>query len=269
VTLIERPVRVNTLVAVVSSALRSRLRQYLVRDQLRALEEATDNLTRANRELEQFAYIASHDLQEPLRMVTSYMQLIQRKYADKLDEKAEVYIHHAVSGTRRMQSLIEGLLKYSRITRPEPGNVDTNGTFADAVANLAAAIRESDAEVTGNALPTVSGDSTQLLQLFQNLLSNGIKYRKPGTAPRVTVSAQQIDEAWLFSVRDNGIGIDRENHEKVFEIFRRLHTQEEYPGTGIGLASCKKIVEQHGGKIWLESSPGEGTTFFFTIPRKE
>ncbi|WP_243372205.1 ATP-binding protein [Geotalea sp. SG265] len=266
VTLVELPVRVNTLVAVVRSALRSRLRQYMVRDQMQERERLVADLERSNRELQQFAHVASHDLQEPLRMVSSYLQLLEKKYRGRLDETADTYIHYAVDGARRMQALIEGLLNYSRIARPQFTWVDLNRIFADATANLATAIVASDAVVKSQPLPTAWGDATQMLQLFQNLISNGIKYRKPGVPPRVEVSAIQNQEGWVFSVRDNGIGMKKEDHEKIFQMFQRLHTKEEYPGTGIGLASCKKIVEQHQGRIWVESSPGEGTTISFTIP---
>lgn len=266
VTIIERPVRVNTLVAIIRSALRSRLRQYLVRDQMRERERLVAELERSNRELQQFAHVASHDLQEPLRMVSSYMSLLETKYRGKLDEKADAYIHFAVDGAKRMQALIEGLLNYSRIGRAEFGPVDTGRIFADATANLANAISEGNAEISRGSLPTVWGDATQMLQLIQNLIGNAVKYRKPGIPPRVVVSATRSDNEWIFSIRDNGIGIRKEDHDAVFQMFRRLHTKEEYPGTGIGLASCKKIVEQQGGRIWLESSPGEGTTVFFSIP---
>jgi light-regulated signal transduction histidine kinase (bacteriophytochrome) len=169
----------------------------------------------------------------------------------------------------RMQRLIEGLLRYSRITVPQFVPVETGTVVSDAIANLAEAIHRSDAVITVNGtLPAVVGDETQLLQLFQNLLANALKYKKPKVPPRITVSAQWDNGEWLFSVKDNGIGIPAEDSEKVFEIFKRLHTVEEYPGTGIGLASCKKIVEQHHGRIWLESVPGEGTTFFFSLPER-
>lgn len=266
ITLVERPVRVNTLMAVVRSALRSRLRQYLVRDQFQERERLLGDLEQSNRELQGFAHVVSHDLQEPLRMVSSYLQLLEKKYRGRLDEKADTYINFAVDGARRMQSLIEGLLNYSRIGSAEFDWVDTNQTFADAVANLATAIRESHGEVRCGVLPSVWGDATQMLQLFQNLIANGVKYRKPGVPPRIVVSAAQGQNEWVFSVRDNGIGMKKEDHETVFQMFRRLHTKDEYSGTGIGLASCKKIVEQHQGRIWVESSPGEGTTIFFTIP---
>lgn len=232
------------------------------------LKRAMEQLSRSNRELEQFAYIASHDLQEPLRMVSSYMQLLEKKYRESLDEKAQMYIRYAADGANRMQGLIQGLLNYSRIGVSEYMRVDTNVSVADAIANLATAIHENKAEVSSGPLPAIGGDPTLMLQLFQNLISNGLKYRKRDTPPHIVVSAEQAEQEWLFSVRDNGIGIKKEDFDRIFQIFQRLHTREEYPGTGIGLASCKKIVEQHGGKIWLESTPGEGATFFFTIPCK-
>jgi light-regulated signal transduction histidine kinase (bacteriophytochrome) len=229
-------------------------------------ERLVADLERSNRDLQQFAHIASHDLQEPLRMVASYMGLLESRYKGRLDEKADTYIHFAVDGAKRMQTLVEGLLNYSRIVRPKITWIDLQQTFADATANLAAAIRESHAEVSSSKLPTVWGDATQMLQLFQNLISNGIKYKRPGIPPHVMVSATQQQDEWVFSVKDNGIGMKEEDHEMIFRMFHRLHTKEEYPGTGIGLASCKKIVEQHQGRIWVESTPGKGTTIFFAIP---
>ena len=231
------------------------------------LKAAMDELERSNRELEQFAYIASHDLQEPLRMVAGYVKLLERRYKESLDEKAQTYINFAVDGTNRMQKLIEGLLTYSRISRGiSLLPVDTNIPFAAALANLDSAIRESNARITSETLPVVEGDETQLMQLFQNLLANSLKYRKKCIPPQIYVSARREGNEWLFSVQDNGIGIERGYYDEIFQIFRRLHVQDEYQGTGIGLASCKKIVERHGGKIWVESEPGEGSTFFFTMP---
>ncbi len=226
------------------------------------------DLARSNKELEQFAYVASHDLQEPLRMIASYVQLLEKKYKGKLDEKADKYIHFTVDGANRMQKFIEGLLAYSRITRRGAAfvPVDMNAAFDVAVANLAAAIRESRARVTKEDLPPVSGDETQLTQLFQNLIGNATKFKMPDTSPLVHVSAKKESETYVFSVRDNGIGIDSAHADRIFLIFQRLHTQAEYPGTGIGLALCKKIVERHRGRIWVESAPGKGSTFFFTIP---
>lgn len=232
------------------------------------LKTTLDDLARSNRELEQFAYVASHDLKEPLRMVASYLRLLEKKYGERLDEKAGQYIHFAVNGAERMDRLIDGLLRYSRITSRSADFVivDTNAVFAEAVANLEQSIRESGAEVTRDGLPQVKGDEVQLMMLMQNLIGNALKYRKKGLPPRVHVTAKREGREWVFAVRDNGIGIAPEHHGRIFQIFQRLHTQEEYQGTGIGLASCKKIVEHHRGRIWLESIPGEGSTFFFSIP---
>ena len=231
------------------------------------LKKAFSKLERSNKELEQFAYVASHDLQEPLRMVASYVKLLEKKYGGQLDEKADQYIHFAVDGALRMQKLIEGLLAYSRIERGgEFTPVDTNEVFSQAVSNLSAALQESHAVITKDDLPGVSCDETQFMQLFQNLLGNAVKFRKPEVPPLVHVSAKREGGEWVFSVRDNGIGLDPAYANRIFLIFQRLHTREEYPGTGIGLALCKKIVERHHGRIWVESVPDEGATFFFTIP---
>lgn len=230
-------------------------------------ERLLAEVQRSNQELQQFAYIASHDLQEPLRMISSYISLLERKYRGELDEKATTYLSYVVDGARRMQKLIEGLLNYSRISREARlVPVDTNESLSAAVANLEQRIRESGGEVTNDPLPVVLGDETQLVQLFQNLVGNGLKYRRQGSIPRVHLSARPAGLEWLFSVSDNGIGIESQHYDRIFQIFQRLHTKEEYPGTGIGLALCKKIVERHGGKIWVESRPGEGSTFYFTLP---
>ncbi len=246
-----------------------------------ALGKAAAELTRSNKELEQFAYVASHDLQEPLRMVTSYTQLIARRYKDKLDEDAKEYMRFAVDGAMRMQKLIQGLLEYSRVgTRGKPfEEVNCNEVLDDALANLKLSIEESGAAVTRDTLPNLIGDPVQLTQLIQNMIGNALKFR--GTAaPEIHLGAKrQVREdaaalaapphEWIFSVRDNGIGIEPQYFERIFVIFQRLHTQEQYAGTGIGLAICKKIVERHGGRIWLESMPGKGTTFFFAFPAME
>ncbi len=233
------------------------------------LKETMEELERSNQELGHFAYVASHDLQEPLRMVASYVQLLKKRYKGKLDDDADEFIGFAVDGAKRMQGLINDLLTYSRVGtkgKPfEPTNSET--IFKQATDNLKIAIEESAAVITHEPLPTVMADGSQLSQLLQNLIGNGIKFKSDGQ-PQINVSAQKKDNEWLFSVHGNGIGIDPKDQERIFKIFQRLHSRSEYPGTGIGLAVCKKIVERHGGRIWVESEPGEGSTFYFTIPKK-
>lgn len=238
------------------------------RERLEKLVEArTEELARSNRELEQFAYVASHDLQEPLRMIGSYVQLLERRYKDKLDQDATEFIAFAVDGAQRMQRLINDLLMYSRVgtRRKELTRTSCENVLDLSLANLQTAIGESGAEVTHDALPEVMADETQFLQLFQNLIGNAVKFRGEDP-PRIHVSATQADNEWIFAVKDNGIGMDVEQAERIFMIFQRLHTREEYPGTGIGLAVCKRIVERHDGRIWVESEPGNGSAFSFAIP---
>lgn len=233
------------------------------------LQQRSEELARSNRDLEQFAYVASHDLQEPLRAVAGPLQLLQRRYEGKLDERADEFIGHAVDGATRMQSLIDDLLSYSRVGRLEDPkqSVPIEHVLALALKNLAVIMQETRAQVTHDALPTVLGIPSQLTLLFQNLIGNALKFRHKERPARIHVGAQPAGDAWQISVADNGIGIAEQYFERIFVIFQRLHTRREYPGTGLGLALCKRIVEHHGGKIWLESKPDEGTTFFFTLPR--
>jgi signal transduction histidine kinase len=232
-----------------------------------ALAQQARELARSNAELAQFAYVVSHDLKEPLRMVASYTQLLAKRYGGKLDADADDFINFAVDGVNRMQSLISALLVYSRVGT-EGGELkpaDCEKVLATTLANLQSAIEDSGAVVMHKQLPHVRCDETQLGQLFQNLIGNAIKFRGD-LPPRVEITAERGKGAWLFSVRDNGIGIASEHLERIFVIFQRLHGRSDYPGTGIGLAICQKIVERHGGKIWVESKPGAGSKFSFTIP---
>ncbi len=231
------------------------------------LQRTLKALETSNHELEQFAYVASHDLQEPLRMVSSYTQLLAERYQDQLDQDANDFIGFAVDGANRMQRLINDLLTYSRVNTRGGGPVavDSHSALGRAIANLGLAIDEAGAMVTNDDLPRVMADEPQLVQVFQNLVGNAIKFRG-STPPRVHITAEAEGDEWRFAVRDNGIGIDAQYAERIFVIFQRLHGRVEYPGTGIGLALCKRIVERHGGRIWLESDPGKQTTFFFTLP---
>jgi light-regulated signal transduction histidine kinase (bacteriophytochrome) len=238
-----------------------------VQERTAELKEANTNLLSSNQELEQFAYVASHDLQEPLRAVNSYAQLITRKYQGNLDAKADKYLGYIMEGATRMQQLISDLLEFSRVgTRGKSlGLTDCEALLSQVLDNLKVAIAESHAIITHDPLPTLMGDETQLMQLLQNLIANAIKFHRE-EPPRVHIKAEKRENEWVFSVSDNGIGMEPEYFERIFTIFQRLHSKSEYPGTGIGLAVCKKIVERHGGRIWVESQPGVGTTFYFTIP---
>jgi len=237
------------------------------------IEETTQlnaTLRRTNEELQQFAYVASHDLQEPLRMVLSFVQLMAKRYQGKLDTDADEFIGYAVEGAQRMEALIHALLAYSRVgtAGQEFTLTDCEAVLTQTLDDLRKAVEESGAEVTHDPLPQVRADTVQLRQVFQNLLSNAIKFRNQ-IPPHIHVSARQEGEHWLFSVQDNGIGINPEYTERIFVIFQRLHTRRENPdGTGIGLAICKKVIERHGGRIWVESQPGAGATFFFTLPQQ-
>jgi|LGVE01.1.fsa_nt_gb signal transduction histidine kinase len=233
------------------------------------LEQALADLKRSNTDLEQFAYVVSHDLQEPLRMVSSYMELLRQRYEGKLDSNADDFIGFAVDGASRMHTMIQDLLIYSRVsTRGKPLTpTNCEDILPQALANLKLAIGDSGAVVTHDALPTVNVDASQLLRLFQNLIGNAIKFRGDNP-PHIRLLAEQKGDEWEFSVADNGIGIAPEYFARIFIIFQRLHSREEYSGTGIGLSVCKKIVERHGGRMWVESEPGKGSTFYFTIPAR-
>ncbi len=239
-----------------------------LRREVQEREQAQLALQSSNADLEQFAYVASHDLQEPLRMVSSYMDLFARRYSGTIDAQADKYIHYAVDGARRMQALIAGLLEYSRVGR-RAGSlklVQSEGALNQALENLKPVLEETNATIERRPLPAVLADEGQLVQLFQNLVSNALKFRAPGSRPHVEIRAAPDGRYWRFSVKDNGIGIAPGHVERIFVIFQRLHTRAEYPGTGIGLSICKKVVERHGGRIWVESEPGQGATFSFTLP---
>jgi light-regulated signal transduction histidine kinase (bacteriophytochrome) len=226
-----------------------------------------EELECSNAELEQFAYVSSHDLQEPLRMITSYLQLLKRRYQGNIDEKADKYIYYAVDGAARMQVLINDLLEFSRITT-RPGELeptDCELVLNQVLSNLDLYIKENKATVSHDPLPELIADSTQMAQVFQNLIANSIKFHGE-EASIINICAEKRANDWLFSVQDNGIGIDLQYSDKIFEVFKRLHNKEEYPGTGIGLAVCKKIIERHSGRIWVESELGKGSTFYFTLP---
>jgi light-regulated signal transduction histidine kinase (bacteriophytochrome) len=244
------------------------LRDITVRKRIEQKQyQLSADLQRSNQELEQFAYVASHDLQEPLRAVAGCVQILRNRYQDKLDARADELIRHSVEGAERMQTLIADLLAFSSVgtqgTKPVP--LESGAALGSALVNLRTALTESGATVTHDPLPSVVGDRMQLTQLFQNLVGNALKYRSPARPPAIHVSAEPEGEHWRFAVQDNGIGIEPQYFERIFVIFQRLHTRAEYPGTGIGLALCKKIVERHGGRLWLESQPGEGTVFYFTL----
>ena len=225
-------------------------------------------LKRSNKELEQFAYIASHDLQEPLRMVSGYTQLLKRRYVGQLDAEANEYIDYAVDGVKRMQTLIQDLLAYARLSTHGRGFqvADLNFLIRQVSANLAAQVEEAGATLTVGELPDLRVDASQIVQVFQNLVSNALKFRRPTVPLVVSISANREGDFWQFTVSDNGIGIDPQYSGRIFEVFQRLHTRDQYPGNGIGLAICKKVVERHHGRIWFESILGEGASFHFTLP---
>jgi signal transduction histidine kinase len=255
-------------------AIRRALREKNERSLRQKMEEdlarKVDELARSNADLEQFAYVASHDLQEPLRMVTAYTQLLAERYHGRLDENADKFIGYASEGAQRMQVLIHDLLAFSRIGRNSSasGSVDCNAVMGEVLLGLETAIQESGATVTHGKLPAVWADRTQVAQVFQNLIGNAIKFRGP-EPPVISAQAEKTEQFWQFSVSDNGIGIAPEYAENIFVVFQRLHARSEYAGNGIGLAICKKIVERYGGRIWVESQAGSGSTFKFTLPGQD
>ena len=227
-----------------------------------------EELSRSNEELEQFAYISSHDLQEPLRMIASYLQLLERKYKGKLDAKADKYIHFSVDGATRMQNLIDDILDFSRVTTraKKLKLTDLEPIYKEVLSNLEVSIDENKAIISHDPLPVVMADKTQISQVFQNLINNAIKFRSKDQ-PKINISVKKEDNQWIFAVQDNGIGINPKHSDRIFEVFKRLHKKREYSGTGIGLAICKKIIERHGGHIWVESELGKGSIFYFTLPK--
>ncbi len=232
------------------------------------LRETAENLAQSNSELEQFAYIASHDLQEPLRMIGSYLQLLEQRYRGKLDKDADDFIHYAVDGATRLQRMINGLLVFSRVhTRgKEMASINAESALENALENLKLSITESGASITRDALPTVCADPTQLTLLFQNLLSDAIKFS--GRSPKIHIAIEETPDFYKFCISDQGIGIDPKDAERIFVIFQKLPNREQYPGTGIGLAICRRIVARHGGRIWVESEEGKGSRFYFTLSKE-
>jgi PAS domain S-box-containing protein len=252
--------------AMVTDITKRKQQDELLKKHEASLELKHEELRQKNRELEQFAYIASHDLQEPLRTVSSFSAQLQKQYNDKLDDLAQKYLFFIQQGTERMKTLITDLLDYSRIgKKKELRTIDCNTLMENVMADLHTAIQESKVEIQKENLPVVNGYTTEMKQLFQNLISNAIKFRKNGVLPKIQISSQPVNGGWEFSIKDNGIGIAEEHNERIFVIFQRLHSRSEYEGTGIGLSHCKKIVELHGGRIWVHSKPGEGSAFHFTI----
>jgi light-regulated signal transduction histidine kinase (bacteriophytochrome) len=249
------------------AAARDVTERQLAEEQLR---QKTEELERSNRDLEEFAHVASHDLQEPLRLVSTHVQLLARRYQGRLDPDADEFIGFALEGAARMKSLLSDLLAYTTISTGtlEFGLVEMEEVFTQVMQNKQSAIKASGAVVTHDPLPGILGDSAQMMLLVQNILENAIKFRGKDV-PRIHMGVSQITERWLFFVRDNGIGIDPRYTEKVFVIFQRLHSRDDYPGTGVGLAISRKIVERHGGRIWVDSEPGKGSTFYFTLQPAE
>lgn len=274
ITLLERPLRMLTLVASVQVAMRARRRQYQVRELLtqrdRLLEDTIKSareLAISNRELEQFAYIASHDLQEPLHVISSFTDLLSKRCAAKLENKEKEYISFIKQSALQAKDLIEELLEYSRIgKKPAESAIDLETVLQEVLLNLRIMVEDSKADVRHDQLPQIKAVHAEITQLFQNLISNAIKYRSQ-LPPQVDIKVNKLKgRMWLFSIQDNGIGIESQYKDRIFDMFQRLHSRSQYSGTGIGLAVCRKIVERYGGKIWVESQPGQGSTFCFTLP---
>lgn len=261
VTFLERPVRPETIEAAVRAALRARMRQYEIR-------RRQEVLTRANADLEQFAYTASHDLQEPIRNMAIYSDLLTRKYGDRLDDRGLSFLSYVNDGAHRMETLVADLLAYTKaatIAEEVPDPIPAEKPLSGALQNLSEAIRKNEVEFCYDTLPQVRIREVHLQQVFQNLIENAIKYRSP-QKPRIAITVEQKDGRWLWGVHDNGIGIKPEYREQIFGLFKRLHGNDEYAGTGIGLAICQRIVERYRGQIWVESEVGRGSSFFFTVP---
>ncbi|HEX4748674.1 MAG TPA: ATP-binding protein [Bryobacteraceae bacterium] len=275
VSLLERPLRKATLISSVRAALRARQRQYQIRDYIhqreqdeQVIRESEASLRRANSELEEFAYVASHDIQEPLRMINSYTQLLLRRHLSKDNVQAQEYGDIVRTGVHRMERLIQDLLSYSQIIQSgqiTSGVADLNGSLAEALAVMEQGIEESRAIIHHDYLPKVQGDEQQLSHVFQNLLSNALKYRRPEEPLVVRITSERRADEWVIAVEDNGIGFDNEYADKIFGLFKRLH-RDEYPGTGLGLAICKRIVQRYRGTMWADSTPGVGSRFFFALP---
>lgn len=263
VLLVERPVRPSTLVSLIKSALRARERQYQFREQAKALQ-------RSNEDLQRFAYAASHDLQEPMRTIASFSQLLARRNEGKLDEDSRLFLRIILNGVDRMVTLIRDLMEFARHTSaelPPPVAVDCNTVLGLALQHLQFKISETGASIAFERMPVVLSHETRLLQVFQNLIGNALKYCE--RKPEIAITARREGNFWVIAIKDNGIGIPQEHQERIFGLFQRLHTREQYPGSGIGLATCKRIIEQYGGRIWVESTPGEGSTFYFTLRAAE
>jgi signal transduction histidine kinase len=261
--------RISRLPSSVRRALEEKRLRQVHKDAERDLARKVEELARSNAELEQLAYVASHDLQEPLRMVSSYTQLLAKRYQGRLDSDADKFIAYAMDGANRMQRLIQDLLTYSRVGQAQKELVETSSEAAlqNALINLSQAIAESSAIITYDSLPPVVMSEIQLTQLFQNLVGNAIKYHGP-EIPRIRISCSTKEKELTFSVRDNGLGIARQHYDRIFVMFQRLHARDEFSGTGIGLAISKKIVERHGGRLWVQSEPGKGSTFSFSLPEQ-